>query len=85
MTRDDILQMAMQVWSAGSVYTGPSIDSMEKFAALVEQFVSKTAVTSQEPVAWWNGKETAWFEHELDGNLPPDDAKIPLYLGSPRA
>ena len=32
-----------------------------------------------EPVAWWNGKETAWFEHELDGYKPPPDATIPLF------
>ena len=32
-----------------------------------------------DPVAWWNGKETAWFEHELDGYKPPPDATIPLF------
>lgn len=32
-----------------------------------------------EPVAWWDGKETAWFEHELDGYKPPPDATIPLF------
>ena len=33
----------------------------------------------QEPVAWWNGKETAWFEHELCGWQAPDGCTIPLY------
>ncbi|OHD24964.1 MAG: hypothetical protein A2Y38_20260 [Spirochaetes bacterium GWB1_59_5] len=28
------------------------------------------------PVAWWNGKETAFFEHETDG--PVGEARIPL-------
>ena len=32
-----------------------------------------------DPVAWWNGKETAWFEHELDGCKPPPGATIPLF------
>ena len=32
-----------------------------------------------DPVAWWNGKETAWFEHELDGYKPPPGATIPLF------
>ena len=30
-----------------------------------------------DPVAWWNGKETAFFEHETDG--PVGEVKIPLY------
>ena len=30
-----------------------------------------------EPVAWWNGKETAFFEHEVDG--PVGEVCIPLY------
>ena len=35
MTRDDILRMAREVWSAGGAYIGPGIDSLERFAALV--------------------------------------------------
>ena len=30
-----------------------------------------------EPKAWWNGKETAFFEHETDG--PVGECSIPLY------
>lgn len=35
-------------------------------------------LSEQEPVAWWNGKETAFFEHEFEGTLPPA-YHIPLY------
>jgi hypothetical protein len=35
MTRDDIIRMAQEVWSAGDVYIGPSTESLERFAALV--------------------------------------------------
>jgi hypothetical protein len=35
MTKDDIIRMAREVWSAGDVYIGPSADSLERFAALV--------------------------------------------------
>ena len=36
-----------------------------------------------DPVAWWNGKETAFFEHETDG--PVGEVKIPLYTIPPTA
>jgi hypothetical protein len=35
MTRDDIIRIAREVWSAGEVYIGPSTDSLERFAELV--------------------------------------------------
>lgn len=35
MTRDDIIRLAQEVWSAGDVYIGPSTESLERFAALV--------------------------------------------------
>jgi hypothetical protein len=35
VTRDDIIRMAREVWSAGDVYIGPSTESLERFAALV--------------------------------------------------
>jgi hypothetical protein len=35
MTRDDIIRMAQEVWSAGDVYIGPSTESLERFAAVV--------------------------------------------------
>ena len=37
---------------------------------------------NQQPVGWWNGKETAWFEHETD--RPVDDCTIPLYTTPPQ-
>ena len=44
---------------------------------LIEAAVIKK-LHEQEPVAWWNGKETAFFEHETDG--PIGEVSIPLYL-----
>lgn len=41
-------------------------------AALAEQ-------EQEPPVAWWNGRETVWFEHELMGLNPPIEDAIPLY------
>jgi hypothetical protein len=35
MTRDDIIRMAREVWSAGEVYIGPSTEPLERFAVLV--------------------------------------------------
>jgi hypothetical protein len=35
MTREDIMRMAKEVWSAGYVYIGPDERSLERFAALV--------------------------------------------------
>ena len=33
----------------------------------------------QAPVGFWNGKEKAWFEHELCGHAAPDGCIIPIY------
>jgi len=35
MTREDIMRMAKDVWSAGDMYIGPDERSLERFAALV--------------------------------------------------
>ena len=35
MTREEIIEMARKVWSAGDVYVGPSEKTLEEFAALV--------------------------------------------------
>lgn len=35
MTRDEIIRMAREVWSAGGLYIGPSESSLERFAALI--------------------------------------------------
>lgn len=48
-----------------------------QFARAIEASVIKK-LHEQEPVAWWNGKETAFFEHETDG--PIGEVSIPLYL-----
>jgi len=36
----------------------------------------------QEPVGWWNGRRTAWFDFEVD--RPLDECKIPLYTAPPQ-
>jgi len=46
MTRDDIIRLAQEVWSAGDVYIGPSTESLERFATLV-------AAAEREKVAAW--------------------------------
>jgi hypothetical protein len=35
MTRDDIIRLAREVWSAGDAYIGPSTESLQRFAELV--------------------------------------------------
>lgn len=35
MTNDEIQKIANEVWAAGTVYIGPSIDSLAQFASLV--------------------------------------------------
>ena len=35
MTRNDIIRLAREVWSAGDAYIGPSTESLQRFAALV--------------------------------------------------
>lgn len=39
----------------------------------------------QEPIGYWNGKEKAWFEHELCGHAAPDGCNIPIYTTPPTA
>ena len=35
MTKDEIMRLAAQVWSANGVYIGPSIAQLSEFSALV--------------------------------------------------
>ena len=51
----------------------------ERAAEAVEALHAALAEPEQEPVAWWNGRETAWFEHELMGTNPPIENAIPLF------
>jgi hypothetical protein len=39
MDREDIINMAKEVWFAGDVYIGPNHESLERFAQLVKQHV----------------------------------------------
>ena len=59
-----------------------TLDDISKAAEMGKQAGMIDALAEpvkQEPVAWWNGKETAWFEHELCGWQAPDGCTIPLY------
>ena len=51
-------------------------DSAIGYARAIEAKVLEK-LNCLEPVAWWNGKETAFFEHEVDG--PFGEVTIPLY------
>ena len=56
MTRDDIIRLAREVWSAGDVYIGPSTESLERFATLVsaaerEACAKKAGEFAQK---WWS-------------------------------
>ena len=57
-------------------------DVTDQVIRTVESAVAEIA-KQNEPVAWWNGKETAFFEHETDG--PVGEVKIPLYTIPPTA
>ena len=50
MTKDEIMRLAAQVWSANGVYIGPSIAQLTEFAALV---------TAKEREAWIVGLRPA--------------------------
>jgi hypothetical protein len=94
MTREDIIRMAREVWSAGDVYIGPSTESLERFAALDAALAEPDA--KREPVAWliWlYGPQAAYLnkqEAELEfasrsRDYPHPDRKIvPLYLAPPK-
>jgi len=64
-----------------------ALEALEKADKINGYANNKKAITAlrqaieqaekQEPVGYWNGKETAWFEHETD--RPVGDCTIPLY------
>ena len=77
LTDDEIVQM----WNDYQGF-GVRVGEYSEIAYdIIAKFKSKNTppVVPQEPVAWWNGKETAWFEHELCGWQAPDGCTIPLY------
>lgn len=41
MTNDEIQKIANEVWAAGAVYIGPSIDSLARFVSLVATDAAK--------------------------------------------
>ena len=63
-----------------------ALAEQERKAKYDERFerLDKFEQAEQEPVAFWNGKETAWFEHELCGHPAPDGCTIPLYAAPVR-
>ena len=72
LTDDEILECAP--------INGATVESVAiAVAAKLKEKNTPPVVPQGEPVAWWNGKETAWFEHELCGWQAPDGCTIPLY------
>ena len=53
--------------------------AVHAITALRQALAEPEPEPEQEPVAWWNGRETVWFEHELMGTNPPIENPIPLY------
>jgi hypothetical protein len=73
LTHDEIMEMTCH-------------ESLIKyFEAKLKEKNTPQVVPQGEPVGYWNGKETAWFEHELCGHPAPDDCTIPLYTTPPEA
>jgi len=73
----NIKETALKVWDDNIIECAP--ENLNKFAeALIAELAKEN-----EPVAWWNGKETAFFEHEVDG--PVGEVRIPLYTLPPPA
>lgn len=56
-----------------------AVAELRKQVAALKAVLDAWNNVEQEPVAFWNGKETAWFEHELCGHPAPDGCTIPLY------
>ena len=50
---------------------------LELFIAEAISAAPQPEPVESEPIAWWNGKETVFFEHEVDG--PVGEVRIPLY------
>jgi len=48
MNRDELEKLAQQVWSAGSMYIGPSLDSLEQFATLVLSNIDPSKLMSHQ-------------------------------------
>ena len=82
LTDDEILAIAIQYDAEEGV------SDVEYGNRVLKAFKEKNTppvVPQGEPVGYWNGKETAWFEHELCGHPAPDDCTIPLYTTPPTA
>lgn len=69
----DIKEIALKLQATDRFRLNVSELSAIEFAEALIAEIAK----QNEPVAWWNGKETAFFEHETDG--PVGEVKIPLY------
>ena len=80
----DIKEIALKVASeldfSGPIAISPLPDHL--YIDFAEALIAELA-KQNEPIAWWNGKETAFFEHETDG--PVGEVKIPLYTFPPTA
>jgi hypothetical protein len=58
-----------------------AIETMYVRDSLIAAWKAAPAV-DQEPVGYWNGKETVFFSHELAGYKQPSDCFIPLYTNT---
>ena len=68
MTQDEIIELARQVWSAGGVYIGPSIQQITQFAELV---------VAKERGGLHRCKAAGAYHHYLEpGETPISDVKI---------
>lgn len=74
----DIKEIALKLLA--KEYPGMRKENQTFMVEFAESLIAELA-KQNDPVAWWNGKETAFFEHETDG--PVGEVKIPLYTIPP--
>lgn len=76
MTQDEIIELARQVWSAGGVYIGPSIQQIMQFAELV---------VAKEREGLHRCKAAGAYHRYLEpGETPISDVKIVQVHEAPR-
>ena len=66
-------EIARRVWKDVCKSSSVGESLAVKYASALLAELSKDA----KPIGWWNGKETAFFEHETDG--PVGEVNIPLF------
>lgn len=87
----DIKEIALRISEKADEYADAKLQSKGEFHpdwhTVRDEYFAESLIAEitkqNKPVAWWNGKETAFFEHETDG--PVGEVKIPLYTFPPTA